>query len=74
LSGTADGTIWLSTRTATVGLVVKEGRVVDGPPYAYRCGYVRRDARQLWRDLHGRPGYRLAWLPDEPIETVSPPA
>jgi hypothetical protein len=62
----ASGLIYVSTRTATVGLVVKDGAVVDGPPYAYRCDYVGRDARQLWRDLHGRRGYRLAWLPDEP--------
>jgi hypothetical protein len=66
----ADGAIWLSTPIATVGLVVKDGVVVDGPPYARSCGYLNRDARQLWRQLHSKPGYLLDWLPDSPPPAV----
>lgn len=60
---TADGVIWCSTRKATVGLVVADGRVVDCPPYARRRA-LGKDARQVWRD-QTRAGADLEWLPDE---------
>lgn len=60
---TADGLLYWSTPTRTVGLVVEDGQVVDGPPYARKCGYVGRDARELWREGAER-GYRLEWLPE----------
>lgn len=59
---TANGLIWLSTKAATVALIVVDGRVVDCPPYA-RTWALGRDARQVWRDAAGR-GADLAWLPD----------
>lgn len=55
-----DGLIWHSTPAATVGLLVRGGRVVDCPPYARRWA-LGRDARELWRDA-ARRGVRLAWL------------
>ncbi len=60
---TADGLIWHSTRAATVGLVVRDGVIVDCPPYARRWAYGR-DARDVWRRQH-RAGADLVWLPDE---------
>lgn len=60
---TANGMIWLSTRRATVGLIVRDdGIVVDCAPYA-RTWALGRDARQVWRDAHRR-GAELRWLPD----------
>lgn len=57
---TATGLIWCSTRTATVGLVVAAGRVVDCPPYARRWA-AGRDARQVWRE-QAAIGADLVWL------------
>ncbi len=60
------GLIWYSTPRATVGLVVNDqGIVVDCPPYARRWA-LGQDARRLWREAFGRPGYQLQWLPDQP--------
>jgi hypothetical protein len=56
----ADGLIWWSTPHATVGLLVRDGRVVDASPFARRA--VGRDARQVWR-LAVRAGGDLGWLP-----------
>lgn len=56
----ADGLIWCSTRRATVGLAVAEGRVVGCPPYA-RGWAMGRDAREVWREQH-RAGADLAWV------------
>ena len=57
----AGGLIYWSTRSATVGLVVQDGKVVETPPYA-RAWAMGRDARQLWRE-GARRGVRLEWLP-----------
>ncbi len=59
----ATGLMWVSTPAATVGLVVRDGLVVDCPPYAYRWA-KGRDARQVWRDA-ARRGADLVWLPAE---------
>ncbi len=59
---TADGLIWLATRRATVGLIVRGGIVVECAPYARRWA-LGRDARQVWRDA-ARRGAQLRWLPD----------
>lgn len=59
---TADGLIWCSTRSATVGLVVKDNRVVDCPPYARRWA-LGRDAREVWRQ-QTRASAMLVWIPD----------
>lgn len=59
---TANGLIWCSTRTATVGLIVAVGRVVDCPPYARRWAFGH-DARTVWRE-QARTGADLVWLPD----------
>jgi hypothetical protein len=61
-----DGVIWHSTPTATVGLLVAGGRIIDGPPYARKLRMLGRDARQVWREGRRKPGVLLAWLPDEP--------
>ena len=58
----ACGLIYLSTPKATVGLIVQDGLVVDGPPYARRWT-LGRDAREVWREAAQR-GATLAWLPD----------
>lgn len=65
-----NGLIWWSTRTATVGLVVRDGKVVEAPPYARRWA-LGRDARQLWRE-GTRLGARLEWLPDATARRSSP--
>lgn len=59
---TADGMIWWSARTATVGLIVTDGVVTEAPPYARRWAQGR-DARELWRRGVAQ-GVKLAWLPD----------
>lgn len=44
-----------------MGLVVKDGVVVDGPPYA--AGWaIGADARQLWRKMSVRPENHLEWI------------
>lgn len=60
---TAAGLIVVSTQAATVGLVVKDGAVVDCPPYARRWAQGR-DARQVWRE-RARQGADLTWIADE---------
>lgn len=59
---TADGIIWHSTPKATVGLVVRDGVVVDCPPYARRWAQGA-DARALWRAA-ARRGVDLEWIPN----------
>ena len=56
----ADGLIFWSTKTATVGLLVRDGVVVDCPPYA-RNWALNKDARELWREGK-RKGVDLQWL------------
>lgn len=56
-----DGLIWWSTPKATVGLVVQDDVVVDGPPYARKWA-LGRNASQLWREGAAR-GVRLSWIP-----------
>lgn len=63
MNGTT-GMIYLSTPTLTVGLIVKDGIVVDAPPIARRWT-IGRDARAVWRQA-ARKGARLAWVPDTP--------
>ncbi len=58
----ADGLIYWSTPRATVGLVVRDGIVVETPPYARRWAQGR-DARDLWFDGVAK-GVRLAWVAD----------
>ena len=58
----ADGLIVLSTPRYTVGLVIRDARVVLSPPIAYRWAQGR-DARQVWRDARRR-GADLEWIPD----------
>lgn len=53
-------------RTATIGLVVRDGVVVDGPPYGRKMGLIGRSAREVWKELSGA-GWMLVWLPDPPI-------
>lgn len=64
-----DGLIVWSSPSATCGLVVVGGDVVDGPPYARKLGLVGRDARQVWRE-QARRGVGLQWLPDPPHTVV----
>lgn len=53
-----DGLIWYSTPAATVGLVVKDGVVVDAPPYARKWA-LGRSAEELLNHSHAT----TAWLP-----------
>ncbi len=66
---TADGLIcwskWVRNQWITVGLVVKDGRVVDCPPWANNWARGE-DARELWRHCR-RHGADLVWIPDERI-------
>ena len=55
-----NGAIWYSTSTATVLLVVRDGVVVDGPPYARHWAIGRR-AADVWLEGYAR-GVRLTWL------------
>lgn len=57
----ANGMLWISTPRYTVGLIVRDGQVVHGPPIA-RSWALGRDARALWRSSGTRPGVRRAWL------------
>jgi hypothetical protein len=57
-----DGWIWWSARTATVALIVRDGRVTDTPPWARRWA-MGRDAAVLWR-AGSREGADLRWFPD----------
>jgi hypothetical protein len=68
---TADGMIWHSTPRATVGLVVKDGVVVEPcAPYA-RPWALGKDGRALWRAAAQRRlhGVLVEWLPDEPLDS-----
>ncbi len=56
----ASGLIWCSTPTATVGLVVEDGIVVDCPPYARRWA-LGRDARDVWFQ-QGLRRAQLRWV------------
>lgn len=69
--GMANGLIYLSTPTATVGLVVRDGVVVDAPPYARRWA-LGADARELWRRYASRPENHLEWIEerDDELETA----
>lgn len=60
------GLIWLSTPSATVGLVVVDDRVVDCPPYA-RGWALGRDAGEVWRAAKAR-GADLRWRRDKPTD------
>lgn len=61
MSNLPNGLIYCSTRTATVGLVVRGGVIVDCPPYANHWARGR-DAREVWRAATRR-GVRLVWIP-----------
>lgn len=58
-----NGMIVWSTRGATVGLIITDGRVVDCPPYAVRWAKGRL-ARDIWQ--RGRASnVHLTWIPRE---------
>lgn len=56
--------VW-STRGATVGLIITDGKVVDCPPYARRWA-LGQDARDLWQWGKAR-NVHLTWIPREDI-------
>lgn len=56
-----DGMIYYSAPTFTIGLMVKEGVIVDGPPYARKWAIGRR-AREIWNQGKAR-GHTVLWLP-----------
>lgn len=56
-----DGIIYYSTPTFTVGLMVKDQVIVDGPPYARKWA-VGRPAREIW-DRGRTLGHTVLWLP-----------
>ncbi|WP_346100748.1 hypothetical protein [Nonomuraea maheshkhaliensis] len=57
-----DGLIWWSTGRATVGLVVRDGVVVETAPYARRWA-KGRDAREIYRKGEQQEGVSLIWVP-----------
>ncbi|YCK33920.1 hypothetical protein ACNF49_07425 [Actinomadura sp. ATCC 39365] len=57
-----NGLIWWSTHHATVGLVVRDGIVVEAAPYARRWAQGR-DAREIYRKGESQKGVTLAWVP-----------
>jgi hypothetical protein len=56
-----DGIIYFSTPTFTVGLIVKDKVIVDGPPFA-RNWAVGRPAQEIWDQGKAR-GATVLWLP-----------
>ncbi len=54
----ADRMIWVSLPRATFGIVVRDGKVIDGAPYAVRglrlVGMDERDAAERLRRLGAR--------------------
>jgi len=55
---------------STLGLVVKDGIVVDAPPYARRWA-LGRSARELWREGRER-GVDVTWIPaEDPTEGLN---
>jgi len=64
-----DGLIYLSTPAATVGLVVRHGRIVEAPPYAKRWA-LGKHAVTLWRMYSQHPSNQLVWLPDSPAPAI----
>lgn len=63
-----DGLIWWSTARATVGLVVRDNRIVETAPYARRWAYGK-DAHRLWDRGSRQPSVTLAWIPaDEGLD------
>lgn len=56
-----DGMIYYSAPTFTIGLMVKDRIIVDGPPYARKWA-VGRPAHEIWS--RGKAlGHTLLWLP-----------
>lgn len=53
--------IYYSTPKATVGLLVRNKVIVDGPPYA-RSWAIGRSARDIWDQGKAR-GYTVLWIP-----------
>lgn len=58
------GLLCVSTAHGTCGLIVRDGHIVEWPPYARRwVAEAGRDPWTLWRQQY-RCGARLVWLPD----------
>ncbi|GAA3750369.1 hypothetical protein [Micromonospora maritima] len=56
------GALWVPMGRATVGVEVRDGRVVAAPPYARKLGWIGRDVDGLVKELQAkRVGVR--WLP-----------
>ena len=64
----ANGWMYYSSRSATVALIVEDGRVVDCPPYVRRWA-LGTDARATWRRLY-RQGGRLIWF--SAVDAIQP--
>lgn len=58
----ANGVLWLSRNHATVGLVVRDGVVVQAPPYAARWA-MGHDIDRIYASARGH-GYTVFWQPD----------
>lgn len=53
--------IWISTPKYTVGLIVRDGVIVDAPPLARKWA-LGRSARKVWNQAEGY-GARVRWIP-----------
>lgn len=60
-----DGIIYLSAPMFTIGLLVKDRIVVDGPPLADKWA-IGQPVHEIW--FRGKAlGYTVLWLPVRPI-------
>jgi len=58
-----NGLLWWFTERATVGLVVRDGTVVEAPPYARRWAKGRA-ALELYREGERNEAVTVAWIPE----------
>ncbi|WP_067173592.1 hypothetical protein [Microtetraspora niveoalba] len=66
-----NGLIWWSTHRATVGLVVRDGVVVESAPYARRWARGR-DAGEIYRRGDRQKGVTVVWIPADETWPDSP--
>ncbi len=59
-----DGLIWWSTEKATVGLVVRDGVVVEAAPYARRWAQGRR-AEEIFARAREDGAVSVRWIPEQ---------
>ena len=62
VSWTWNGTLWVSNRRVTFGLIVRDGKVVESAPYGRKWCLGRQiDELRSWLTYRG---YETIWLDD----------